>query len=212
MKRIILSLIAVLALSLTTSAQTPEIKYGAKAGLNISNITNTNGGSSLTSFHIGGVAEIFIKEKFSIQPELLYSAQGSSFDGIIDIPYNNTEIPVNVETSLKLNYINIPVMAKYYLTKGLNVQVGPQFGFLTSAKLKIDKATYKGQTLPLESNNQSVKDQFNSFDFGVNFGAGYELPVGVFFDARYNVGLSKVNKEGDASKNGVFQLSVGYKF
>ncbi|WP_408583014.1 outer membrane beta-barrel protein, partial [Myroides odoratimimus] len=54
---------------------------------------------------------------------------------------------------------------------------------------------------------------FKSFDFGVNFGAGYELPMGVFFDARYNVGLSKVNKEGsEASKNGVFQLSVGYKF
>ncbi|WP_267739639.1 porin family protein [Myroides injenensis] len=194
MKKITLSLVAALAFGFAANAQTPDVKFGVKGGLNFSNLTNFNDASSLTGFHIGGLAEIFINEKFSIQPELLYSAQGASVDGPI---YADGEfIGIIKDAKLKLNYINIPVMAKYYVWEGLNIQAGPQFGFNVDSKLE----------------SVDVKDSFKTFDLGVNFGAGYELPVGLFFDARYNVGLTKVNKEGDNVKNGVFQLSVGYKF
>lgn len=211
MKKTTLTLIA-LAIGLTATAQTPDVKFGAKAGLNISNLTNTNDSSSLTSFHVGAVAEIFINEKFSVQPEILYSAQGSQFD-LDEYTYVGSEIAhLEMDNQLKINYINIPIMAKYYLWEGLNVQVGPQFGFLTSAKVHVDKIKVNGNSASVSTNDKSVKDQFKSFDLGINFGAGYELPVGIFFDARYNVGLTKVNKEGETSKNGVFQVSVGYKF
>ncbi|MDR0196475.1 MAG: PorT family protein [Myroides sp.] len=208
MKKTTLSLVAVLALGFTANAQTPDVKIGVKGGLNISNLTNTTHGSSLTGFHIGGVAEIFVNQKFSIQPEILFSYQGSAYDG----PYMLDNKLVNIDSKTELGYINIPVMAKYYIVKGLNLQVGPQFGFLTNAKYKIDSATLLGHPLPIEDSNVSIKDAYNTFDFGINFGAGYELPVGVFFDARYNVGLTNVNKYGNSSNNGVFQLSVGYKF
>lgn len=208
MKKTTLSLIAALALSFTANAQTPDVKIGVKGGLNVSNLTNMTHGSSLTSFHIGGVAEIFVNQKFSIQPEILFSSQGSAYDG----PYLLNNKLVNIESKTTLDYINIPVMAKYYIVKGLNVQVGPQFGFLTNAKYKIDEATILGHPTPIDDSSVSVKDAYNTFDFGINFGAGYELPIGVFFDARYNVGLTNVNKYGSNSNNGVFQLSVGYKF
>jgi len=191
MKKITLSLIAALAIGFTANAQTPDVKLGAKAGLNISNLTNSDA-SSRTSMHIGAVAEIFINEKFSIQPELLYSAQGAKGD-VMSISENGGYIK---KETLKLDYITVPVMAKYYITEGLNLQAGPQFAFNVNAKLL----------------GEDIKDDIKSFDFGVNFGAGYELPMGVFFDARYNVGLSKVGKEGGDAKNGVFQVSVGYKF
>ncbi|ALU28106.1 porin family protein [Myroides odoratimimus] len=215
MRKITLSLVAALAIGFSANAQTPDVKIGAKGGLNISNLTNINNTSSLTSFHIGAVAEIFVNERFSIQPELLYSAQGTSVD-IDEMTYVGlNKARLEMDTEMRVNYINVPIMAKYYLWEGLNVQVGPQFGFLTSAKAHINKMRVDGVKIdvPSSSNNESIKDQFKSFDFGVNFGAGYELPVGVFFDARYNIGISKVNKEGsDAARNGVFQLSVGYKF
>jgi hypothetical protein len=214
MKKTTLSLIAALAIGFTANAQTPDVKLGAKGGLNISNLTNTENSSSRTSFHIGAVAEIFINEKFSIQPELIYSSQGIKAD-VDEVTYVGLDIArLEIDSSIRNNYINVPVMAKYYIADGFNVQVGPQFGFLTSAKVHINKMKVNGEkiSVPSSENNQSVKNQFNSFDFGINFGAGYELPLGVFFDARYNVGLSKVNKEGESIKNGVFQLSVGYKF
>jgi hypothetical protein len=90
-------------------------------------------------------------------------------------------------------------MGKYYVTKGLSLEAGPQIGFLLSAK----------------NDNTDVKNSFKTFDFGVNFGLGYKLENGLNFGARYNFGLSNINNLDDSSskyKNGVFQIYVGYFF
>lgn len=90
-------------------------------------------------------------------------------------------------------------MGKYYVTKGFSVEAGPQIGFLLSAKHE----------------KLNVKDSFNTFDFGVNFGLGYKLENGLNFGARYNLGLTDINNiDGSSSKNknGVIQISVGYFF
>lgn len=195
MKKIILSAIALGAFSFAAQAQTPDLKLGAKAGVNLANITNAEADMK-TGFHVGVLAEIFINEKFSVQPELLYSSQGakSKVEGI--------------EYKSSLDYINIPIMAKYYVMDGLSVQAGPQVGFLVKAEDEISGG--------IASGTRDIKDELQSVDFGINLGAGYELPMGVFFDARYNLGLSKINKESESGmkdlKNGVFQISVGYKF
>ncbi|MDR0230219.1 MAG: PorT family protein [Flavobacteriaceae bacterium] len=202
MKKIVLSVLAIGAFAFTANAQTPDIKLGAKAGVNFSNLSNFDDSKMKTGFHVGALAEIFINEKFAIQPELLYSTQGvkgKSGSGISGL------FGQKVDATLKLDYINIPIMAKYYVMDGLSVHAGPQVGFLVKGEMELksggDKAT------------KDIKDQCNSVDFGLNFGAGYELPMGVFFDARYNLGLTKVLKDSNESvKNGVFQLSVGYKF
>lgn len=183
MKQVLLvTIIAVLGL-LKVNAQ--EIKFGAKGGLNFASISgdNTEDIELVTAFNFGVLAEIPITEKFSFQPELMYSGQGYSFD----------------DNTVALNYLNIPLMGKYYLTKGLSLEAGPQIGFLLSAK----------------NDNTDIKDSFNSVDFGVNFGLGYKLDNGLNFGARYNLGLSDINNiDGfsDKNKNRVFQLSVGYFF
>ena len=196
MKKTILTIMALGAFSFAAQAQTPDLKLGAKAGVNFANLTNAD---MKTSFHIGVLAEIFINEKFSVQPELLYSAQGA------------IKKEGGIEHEASLDYINIPIMAKYYLMDGLSVQAGPQVGFLVKAE---DKISGGGESMTVDS-----KDAYQSVDFGLNLGAGYELPMGVFFDARYNLGLSKVNKKSESEmierkdiKNGVIQVSVGYKF
>ncbi|MBB1139174.1 porin family protein [Myroides sp. WP-1] len=200
MKKITLCLFALFTFSGVAFAQTPNVKYGAKAGLNFANISDLSGSSNKTGFHIGGVAEIFINEKFSIQPELLYSTQGAKYD--VDIDFEN--IMVNAKSTIKLNYLNIPIMAKYYVMDGLSLQAGPQIGINLAAEQEV-KAL--GQKMTVK-----IKDNTNAIDFGLNFGAGYELPVGVFFDARYNLGLTKIIDEGETSKHRVFQVSIGYKF
>lgn len=201
MKKFIFSVFAFGAFTFGTYAQTPDIKLGAKAGANFANITD---GDMKTSFHVGVLGEVFFNDKFSIQPEILYSSQGSKFKDPSDDLVSKLDYT--------LDYINVPIMAKYYVMDGLSVQAGPQVGFLTKSEIKLSGS--KG------SETIDNKEFVNSIDFGLNFGIGYDLPLGLFFDARYNLGLTKVNKNIEEDfgisekdiKQGVFQISVGYKF
>lgn len=201
MKKVLLSVIAMVAFTISVSAQTT---FGVKAGVNLATLGgDVEDADGITSFHIGGVAEIGISEKFSFQPELLFSAQGASFeDSGEDYAY---------EENLKLNYINIPLMAKLYLTEGFSVEAGPQIGLLLSANVE-GEDTFMDET---ESFDEDVKDSFKGIDFGFNLGLGYKLEGGLNFGARYNLGLSDINSEDDDDykiTNGVFQISVGYFF
>ncbi|RYJ37701.1 OMP_b-brl_2 multi-domain protein [Flavobacterium anhuiense] len=203
MKNVILSAIAVMAFGF---ANAQEVKYGVKGGLNLSNLSGDTDGMDLKSkfgFHAGGFVEIKFSEKFALQPELLYSTQGTRFD---DLEVNGYK----TKTCFNLDYINVPVMFKYFAAEKFFIEAGPQIGFLTSAKarVKIDELNI--------DNKEDIKDNFESIDFGLNFGAGYEFTENIFASARYNLGLSNIAKTeaDDDSKvhNGVFSLSVGYKF
>ncbi len=181
-----------------------------------------------TSFHLGAMAEFKMNDKIAIQPELLYSAQGAKFENfsykIVKMQGISSELEGN--GTFKLNYINIPVMVKYYVMEGLSLEAGPQIGFLVSAKQSFDnlKQVASGQGVSVEVNVPSsvedldVKKDFSTFDLGFNLGASYTLDFGLNVGLRYNLGLtnilskSKSEEEDGTSKNGVFQLSVGYFF
>ncbi|WP_422860340.1 porin family protein [Flagellimonas sp. S174] len=184
MKKVLLT--ASLIFAGLTSGNAQEFQLGAKAGINFASITgdNTSDITPITEFpSFGLVAEIPFSEKLSFQPELMYSAQG--FDTNDDL--------------VSLNYLTIPLMAKYYVAKGLSIEAGPQFGYLLSAKQE----------------ENDVDDSFNSIDLGVNFGLGYKLENGLNFGARYNLGLSNINDADeldDKNRNGVFQIYVGFFF
>lgn len=181
-KVLLLTVLAVLGLA---NANAQEVQLGVKAGLNFANVSgdNTSEKDMVTAFNAGLVAEIPLTEKFSFQPELLFSGQGYSFD----------------DNTVALSYLNVPLMGKYYLTKGFSLEAGPQIGFLLSAK----------------NENIDVKDAFKTVDFGVNLGLGYKLDNGLNFGARYNLGLSDINNSDTSNakfRNGVIQVSVGYFF
>ena len=152
---------------------------------------------SRTAFHVGFVAEIVISETFSFQPELLYSAQGADWseDGF--------------EGTTQVDYLNVPLMAKFYVGEGFSLEAGPQIGFLLSAKDVEDG-----------EDDFDLKDYVKGIDFGLNLGVGYKLEGGLNFGARYNLGLSDINDsdegdfdEGDFSiKNSVIQAYVGFFF
>jgi hypothetical protein len=179
-----------------------QVKFGARAGVNFSDITGERVDSfdGRTSFHFGAVAEIEISEKFSFQPELIYSSQGSD--------YTEDFEGEDFDGTVKVDYLNVPLMAKYYVTNGLSLEAGPQIGFLLSAKDEY------------EDGEDDIKDFLKSTDFGVNFGLGYKLDSGLFFSARYNLGLtdnldvdeSEFETDGAEYKNSVIQIGIGYFF
>lgn len=95
-----------------------DLKFGAKIGANFSKLSGDGvNGDNLTSFHVGVLAELNLIQNFSIQPELLYSSQGTD--------YQNEDI--------KLDYVSVPVLAKFYvITDKLSLEAGPQFSFLVN--------------------------------------------------------------------------------
>jgi len=202
-----LCIVAIIATFSFTSINAQEFNIGAKAGVNFASITGdeTDDLDSRTSFHIGAVAEIPISDKFSVQPELLYSGQGAKAESLLG------------EVKFKYDYLNLPVIAKYYVVEGLSLEAGPQVGLLLSAKVETDEdilielATSKNAKADVD-----VKDEVSDIDFGLKFGVGYKLESGLNFGAHYNLGLSNTY-DGTGSnnfnnKNGVIQVSVGYYF
>ena len=184
-KILVLAVVTVLGF---TNVTAQKIKFGAKGGINIANIKgdNTSSLDPVAAFNLGLMAEIPISQKFSFQPEVMFSGQGYSFEG-------------SDGNIVALNYLNVPLMAKYYVLKGLSLEAGPQIGYLLSAK----------------NEGTNVKDGFKKVDFAANLGVGCKLKNGINFGARYNFGLSNINDaSGDSNKfrNSVFQLSVGYFF
>lgn len=184
-----------------TSVNAQEVKFGAKAGVNFASVTgDIENADGKVGFHIGGVAEIVISDKFSVQPELLYSAQGWKEEYSEEF-FGET---YSYEFDAKLDYLTLPIMAKYYIAEGLSLEGGPQVAFLLSSK---------GELSDEEGSEEGDIEGLSDIDFGVNFGLGYKLESGLNFGARYNLGLSNIIDEGDSDvKNGVIQVSVGYMF
>ena len=185
MKKIFSIVATSLFMLLSVAAQ--EVHFGIKAGVNVSSVDITNGDdyNSKAGLHVGGLAHIHISQHFALQPELIYSMQGGKVENV----------------NLKLNYINIPLLAQYMINDGFRLQTGPQLGFLLSAKSKVGDV------------ERSVKDDLSSIDFSWVFGAGYLFPSGFGIDARYNHGISNFSDNTTyKAKNRVFQFGLFYQF
>ncbi len=179
MKKLI---VAVTILFISSTATSQEIDLGIKAGANFANISDVDDFSSKTGFQAGIFAGLKFTDKVGIQADLLYSQQGAKFDA----------------GEFDLTYVNVPVVLKYYLVQGLNIQAGPQFGFIVDDNI----SDVFGNIYEAEKSDVS----------GI-LGAGYDFPFGVRLDARYNFGLSDVSNDVDGkNKNNVFSVALGYSF
>lgn len=195
------------AATASVQAQDKKFQFGAKAGANLSTVTGDyEDAEPLAGAHVGVFAEYRINGNFSVQPELVFSMQGAKSDAAEDVfgtIYTNEWI--------KLNYLNLPVLAKYHFSrvKGLSVGAGPQIGLLLSAKQKY----YTDVEGVHQEHEDDVKDNLKSIDLGIAAGVEYELPMHVFFSLRANVGLLDINDGGsDKAYNSALQLSAGYRF
>lgn len=191
------------ALAQEKETNSKKITYGIKAGLNLSSQSGyfSNDTKSKLNYHVGFFAELRLSEKFAIQPELHYSVQGAEFD-------IESNLFGNFVISDTYRYINVPIMAKYFVTEKLSAEVGPQIGYLVSAERDFNLSSFSTDL----TGGARV-------DFGVNFGLGYKLSKHLSVGARYNLGLTEVTgtptvqqKGSGKLKNSVFQASIGYSF
>ena len=242
MKKIIFG--ALMLCSITTFAQ--KVTFGAKAGLNISNLSGdyptTSGDyltietSPLTSFHLGGFVEFHLNEKIKFAPELLISIQGNQIDtrGTVWNPPTQTYQTQRFVQNPTLTYLNIPLMFKYEVINKLYLEVGPQIGFLISAKSKWEytnaDAPAENSTVTVDLLNDGiyyfggqqiyVEKGMNGMDLSLNIGASYDLTQSLFVQARYGGGVAAIDSKSQLAgevkslnlKNSVFQFSLGYRF
>lgn len=178
-----------------------QLSMGPKVGLNVSSLTG-DGTNYRAGVNVGVFANYRINNLLAIQPEFLYSMQGAAFD---DVPV----LTETLESSYTSHYIDIPVLLKVYPWRGLNVQVGPQFGFCVDDEYKLKLA---GKELSSDDLKKYGYDQSaRTFDFAIALGLGYEFDFGMTIDARYNFGLTNIYEKGDA-KNTLLMISLGYEF
>ena len=199
---------------LMASGAFAQIRVGVKAGGNLSTITKfCNSGNKdwldkakmKFGFHAGAFLDFVFNERLSLQPELLYSAQGTDFTA-----HYSGELHSGC---ISLGYINVPVLLKINIAEGLSAEIGPQIGFLVSA---MDKQFNEG----VETYSCDMKKEKVCKDIDVTAVAGlsYTFADNFVVSARYGLGLTKIWTKDDYDpswnecKNSVIQLSIGYKF
>lgn len=141
---------------------------------------------------VAGVeGEYFVSDWFTASAGVMYAMQGWRVND------NGSKWNMN------LDFINIPVLANFYVTEGLALKVGVQPGFLVSAKA--------------DGSSSAGKDYAKKFSLAVPVGVSYEFENGLTFDFRANFALTKINKidipsVDDDTRSNLLQLTVGYKF
>lgn len=187
----------VIVLFLLTISTQAQYSAGIKAGMNLSTLSVDDGVSDYgfaPGFQVGGFLNYNLT-KVDFQLDIVYSQQGASIEA-------NGE-----ELSAVAKYVNIPVVVKYKIFPSVNLQLGPQIGFLTC----MDSDYHPVTSEPFQE--QDYTKAYKKTDFGVIVGAGWESTKGLMVDVRYYLGLTDIaDYPGiESTKNRVVQLTVAYK-
>lgn len=176
---------------IVSSAQERKLGFGVKAGVAATSLTIPKGEKSQSSYRAGFTGGFFADYRFNsrwaLSADLLYVRQGA------DIKLNG-----DGENRMKLDYLQIPVLVNFYLTRSLAVKAGIQPAFFLDGS---------------EVYNSSIRSSSASTDWAIPVGLSYELNCGVIFEARYNAGVKySVDEFGFPMHTVAFAFTVGYRF
>lgn len=191
MKKLLFLVLGLAGLCTAASAQT-GFGWGVKGGINFTGVSNLEYSQTKTGFVVGAFADYRFTDHFALSADVLYSRQGASMG-------KNDE---GVRIKGRLNYLNVPILANYYIIGGLAVKAGIQPGFLLSSKRIIK---YDGNT------DKRNIEGLSGADFSIPVGVSYDCPFGIILEARYNIGVTNIDS-GGSSRNSVFSIMVGYRF
>lgn len=195
MKKIAIALVCMIMTVGVASAE-GKFTFGPKVGFDLTNFWGKNIKHGMqANYQVGAFAEYQFHKNVAIAPEVVFASQGGKFkaDG--------------VTSTFTTNYINIPVMMKFYVIDDLSIDFGPQIGFNVYSKYT-SKASSGGAEAKVKTD---IKDATNTVDFGLGLGATYNLSSMAFVQARYTMGLTHVLKNTEI-KNGNIQIAFGLRF
>ncbi|WP_291122073.1 porin family protein [Empedobacter sp. UBA7620] len=220
MKKIFFIAAAMLGVvSLSAQEKTTSSQFGIKSSVNMSSFNgdDVKDNDYKVGFSAGVYGHFPLTDRFAVQPEVNFTRIGGKYkDEVMEV--GNTTVKSKNKTTL--DYIQVPIMFKYYpAASRFNIEAGPQFGFNMYASNKQSTSTYANNTVYTTEQKFDVKDDVKNFDFGVNFGLGYNVTDNINVGARYYMGLTRLTENtnngtaiGADVKNHSFSVGVGYSF
>jgi hypothetical protein len=190
-----------------TAQKAGDMTIGVMAGANYARVNQNPQDAGLTltykvGFVGGGFLGIAVNDVFSVEPQALFSVKGVKFTS------------TNGSGSLKINYLEVPVLGKFWIPVS-DSQVRPFIFAGPYAAFKLSCTAVMGSTS--QDCDQNAELKLKSTDFGGTGGAGLEFKAGkqvVRVDARYSIGLTNISdKTGSQTlKNRAFAGTVGVGF
>ena len=209
------------ALALFGAVNAQQTKFGVKAGYSLSSLKlegtdeEEYDSKSKSSFYVGGLVEHKLTDKVGLQAELLYSETGGKYSNSISETIGGDTYTENSDSDIKIGNLMLPVSVKYYPAENFSLSGGLNFVFILSAKYKYSYNLSGGDFSDSYSETEDIKDEIKSLNLAPFIGAEYQLPNGMFFDARYNIGLTNLVKDpedDESAKNSFLQVGLGYRF
>lgn len=198
-------LIAAAIVSMSAMAQ---VQFGAKVGFDLTHFWGEDAPHGIQpNYQVGLMLEYKFSPKFAIAPEVVFAAQGGK--ATADVYDDDVDGLIKAKGTFHTNYINVPLMLKFYATPNFSIDFGPQAGFNVHSKM-----TASGKLANVEAKESiDLKDNTKTVDFGVALGGTYNLTENAFVQARYTLGLTNVFDIPDShEKNGNVQIAFGMKF
>lgn len=201
MKRKALILVVAMIAATQLYAQ-KKVSPGIRAGVNVATLSNINADFK-ADFYAGGILSLNLGQRYTLQPELIYTRQGANNVVFMD---EETGAP-NGQENVTIQYLSLGVINKFYFVEGFHGLVGP------SIDMKI------GKNFPRIDFDD---DDYGGVDLGIALGLGYTLPIGLTFEGRFKTGmldafnndyfLGLFDDPDKISLNRVFQIGLSYSF
>lgn len=218
-----------LAFLLCVFAANAQVRFGLKAGYNLTDVKMESDAYTLkgldynkvSGFHAGVMVDVALGEHFFLQPGLLYMLRGFDANGRVPGPLDG---PVDASIKARYHYLELPVnfLYKYSLGPGkFFAGAGPFLAYGVSGRMN---RAYDGYTYPEDIvvflDKQKVYNGIDEptqylrpFNAGVGFTLGYEFNAGILISGNYNLGLTDVEPQPDLSqKSRGLGISIGYLF
>lgn len=232
MKKVFLSAALVAATFVAVNAQTTkmsgsDVRFGVKAGVNLSKMYFNDKFSDQESlndmqennigFNVTGYGDFGVGNNFFIQPGITLQNKGMKVSGTDDVT------GISGEATLNTMHVGVPVNAVFRIPTGsagaVQLSAGPYLDFAIAGKTKgeVSGASVSGSGERDVNFGSKTDDDMSSMDFGANLGASYRMNNGFSVGAQYGLGLMnqipKENRSGDQkTTNRVWSFTLGYSF
>lgn len=186
-----------IALVFGDALNTPKLGFGLTLGTSITNISNLEKSEYRHSFSAGFYFDILLAEHFYLHPEV----RVKSTLGARNLPPYPTsdagldELLADARVDRKINYFNVPIMAKYRNEQGWGIQAGPEISLRHKARDEFSTDVGEQEDLLLKVD---TRDRFTRFDVGFTGGFSKKIGkgvAGVTLQANYTYGFIDIDKE-----------------
>jgi hypothetical protein len=216
MKKLLLSAAAAfLVVAAAPAAHAQGVRFGVKAGANLSNLSgdlvNQDQYKNRFGFQGGVMVNFGLGDIISIQPEVLYSQKGFKYADQQFMLLGNT---VRNTGNVRYDYLDVPILVRVRAA-GIFFEVGPQYSYLMNVSTDRTR-TYNGTVVSNAGSGTSDLSNVQRNELGYVGGLGYQASNGVMLGVRYSGGLTDFAKNSSYSndefrnaRNSTFQAYVG---